>query len=83
MIVLPSGEVRENGTLSFYVYDWGDGRVALALGYGSLYNHSDSPNAYAEIDHVHQTIAVKALRGLEPGEEITLDYGDDYPREWN
>lgn len=81
-LVLPTDDIRDNGTLSFYVYDWGDGRVALALGYGSLYNHSESPNAYAEIDHVRQMIIIKALRRIEAGEEVTLNYGEDYPREW-
>lgn len=83
VIVLPGDDVVENGTLSFYVYDWGDGSVALALGCGSLYNHADNPNAYAEIDHSKQTITIKSLRKIEPDEEVTLNYGDDYPREWS
>ena len=81
-LVLSVDDIRDNGTLSFYVYDWGAERVALALGYGSLYNHSESPNAYAEIDHVRQMIIIKALRRIEADEEVTLNYGDDYPREW-
>lgn len=82
-LVLPHDDIHENRALSFYVYDWGAGRVALALGYGSLYNHSDSPNSYAEIDHERQIITIKALRQVEPNEEVTLNYGDDYPREWD
>ena len=31
--------------LAEYVFKWGDGVVAVALGYGSLYNHSYDPNA--------------------------------------
>ena len=31
--------------LAEYVFKWGDGVVAIALGYGSLYNHSYDPNA--------------------------------------
>ena len=81
-LVLSVDDIRDNGTLSFYVYDWGDERVALALGYGSLYNHSESPNAYAEIDHVRNMIIIKALRRIEADEEVTLNYGEDYPREW-
>ena len=83
VIVLPIDDVVENSTLSFYVYDWGAGSVALALGCGSLYNHADEPHAYAEIEHSKQTITIKVLRNIEPGEEVTLNYGDDYPREWS
>ena len=81
-LVLSVDDIRDNGTLSCYVYDWGDERVALALGYGSLYNHSERPNAYAEIDHVRNMIIIKALRRIEADEEVTLNYGEDYPREW-
>jgi SET domain-containing protein len=27
-------------------------------------------------------IIVKALRRIEADEEVTLNYGEDYPREW-
>src|SRR4051794_2666299 len=32
-------------TLAHYCFNWREGTVALALGYGSLYNHSYRPNA--------------------------------------
>jgi len=56
-----------------YVFDWGKGTVALALGYGSLYNHSYAPNARYD-DEGQRTKIFTALRDIEAGEEITVNY---------
>lgn len=66
-----------------YVFIWSSkGLVGLSLGYGSLYNHSYSPNAYYE-DTPNDTMLYIALRGIHPGEEITINYNgepnDDSP----
>jgi SET domain-containing protein len=54
---------------------WGiDGSVG---GNGTQYiNHSCDPNCYTKILHGH--LLFFALRDIEPGEEITLDYVDSY-----
>ena len=39
-------------------------------------NHSCEPNCYCKVIHGH--ILFFALRDIEPGEEITLDYGESY-----
>lgn len=58
-------------------FDWGDGCHALALGHGSLFNHSQSPSVYAELDHQAATIEFTALRNIATGEELTLRYVAD------
>ena len=48
VLVMPADEAMEGAAgevLQHYVFEWGRGTVALALGFGSLYNHSYSPNA--------------------------------------
>ena len=50
--------------------------LALALGYGSLYNHSYRPNARYD-DVGQRTKLFTALRAIEPGEEITINYNGD------
>ncbi len=62
--------------LDDYYFDWGDDGewYAFALGYGSLYNHSFQPNADYGMDFDHQTIEIYALRDIEPGEEIFINY---------
>ena len=51
--------------------------VLLVLGYGMLYNHSANPN----VEYVQgepDTIVFRALRDVEPGEELTIDYGEEW-----
>ncbi|MEM8582959.1 MAG: SET domain-containing protein [Bacteroidota bacterium] len=60
-----------------YYFNWGeDGRAAIALGYGGLYNHAADPNADYYMDFDGQTINFFARRDISAGEEITIDYGD-------
>jgi SET domain-containing protein len=76
MLVLPVEEYHDGlgGTsLANYCFNWKEGTVALALGYGSLYNPSYKPNARYE-DVWPQTKEFTALRDIAPGEEITVNY---------
>lgn len=59
--------------LKDYCFAWGTDQVALALGYGSLYNHSYKPNARYE-DVGRNTKAFVAVRAIAGGEEITVNY---------
>src|SRR5215213_9196079 len=70
VLVLPIEEVRDATAwtgLAGYCFEWGRGRLALALGYGSLYNHSYHPNACYD-DAGGPTKVFTALRDIEPGE---------------
>jgi SET domain-containing protein len=60
-------------TLGHYVYEWDDG-VAMALGYGSLYNHAYVPNARYERDDDPHVLRFVASRVIEAGEEVLIDY---------
>lgn len=65
--------------LDDYYFDWGDEGewYALALGYGSLYNHAYQPNAEYGMDFEANTLEFYALRDIEPGEEIFINYNGD------
>lgn len=79
VLVLPDGDENEVDTwqgIAGYCFVWGKGTVALALGYGSLYNHSYRPNARYD-DVGRMTKVFTALRDIEPGEEITINYNGD------
>ena len=67
-----------------YYYTWDGDRAAIALGYGSLYNHADRANAEFELDYAGQCIRFTALRDIAAGEEITTDYrvGDPDMQLW-
>ena len=72
-----SNRPRRACRLSWYVYDWGneDGEeyVVVALGYGSLYNHSYQSNAIYRMESP-DTIEFVAVRNIEVNEEITINY---------
>lgn len=58
-------------------------KIALALGNGSLYNHSYDPNAYHFYDSKTKTMCIFADRDISPGEEITINYmGESGEQVW-
>ena len=77
--VLALDPADAGGVLTDYVVDPGDDSegAALMLGYGSLYNHSEDPNAeYVYVDD--DTYEFLALRDIRAGEEITISYSDEW-----
>ena len=50
---------------------------AMALGTGSLYNHSFEPNAQYLRLFGEQAIEYVALHDIREGEEITINYNGD------
>lgn len=69
----------EKTILSDYAFDWGehDEHAAIALGYVSIYNHSYTPNAQLEELLDELMMEVVAIRDIQPGEEITINYNGD------
>ncbi|MEZ5014935.1 MAG: SET domain-containing protein [Chitinophagales bacterium] len=71
-----------------YYFEWGKKgkKGALALGFGSLYNHSYAPNAKYDPDFDLNVLEFEAIRDIKPGEEITVNYNldpeDDTPVWW-
>ncbi|MBN1169272.1 SET domain-containing protein-lysine N-methyltransferase [Candidatus Woesebacteria bacterium] len=67
-------------TLYYYYLQQPDlKRDCIMLGYGSLYNHSSSPNSEIdyENDQKETNMIFRAIRDIEAGEEITWDYKFD------
>ncbi len=65
--------------LSDYAFDWGenDEHAAIALGYISIYNHSYAPNAQLEQMLDELMMEIIAIKEIEAGEEITINYNGD------
>jgi SET domain-containing protein len=76
MLVLPAGETEDTSVLSNYCFAWGRNTIALALGYGSIYNHSYRPNARYD-DVGPQTKLFTALKDIHAGQEITVNYNGE------
>lgn len=58
----------------YFVWDIELGSSAIALGYGSLYNHSDTPNADFDIILESEEIRFYATQDIIAGTEIVIDY---------
>lgn len=65
--------------LGEYCYFWGEDLKsgAMALGLGSLYNHSFEPNARYVRHNQEELIEYVALKPIRAGEEITINYNGD------
>lgn len=75
LIIVTWDKISES-ELGHYAYCWTEKKAALAMGYGSLYNHSFKPNAYYE-DVGRQTKVFTAHRDITAGEEVTINYNGD------
>ena len=87
VLVIPHVDrAATDGTIVFtYVFMWEhdtveedlyrhEGRAAIALGFTSLLNHAYAPNCEF-IRHIDElVIDLVALRDIEAGEELTIDY---------
>lgn len=75
-VQVPDSDVT--GRLRDYVFtSVEEGDVVLALGYGMLYNHSAEPNLEYDQEDPSE-ITFFALRPVHPGDELTIDYGEDW-----
>jgi SET domain-containing protein len=76
-------ELIEKTVLHHYAFGWGveQDRAAIALGLGSLINHSYEPNAYYQKCLEERVIEFITLTPIRAGEEITVNYsGHPYAR---
>ena len=75
VVLIPINQMvdgKKNPVLKKYFYEWSATTIAVSLGYGSLYNHSYTPNA--DYEHGAKVLVYRALRDIQPGEEITVNY---------
>jgi len=75
VIILNPGDEKV-GKIADYAFHWRANLWVIALGYGSLYNHSDTPNAeyirFFSANEMH----IVAVEDIPAGREITLGYSD-------
>ncbi len=78
VIVIPHEELQRLGgtVLGDYFFQWGGtgDAGAIALGYGSLYNHAHDPNAFYVRRLDARLLVFHAVRAIAPGDEITVSY---------
>ena len=48
--------------------------AAVALGYISIYNHSNEPNCCYDMDFEQEIITITTLKDINIGEELFINY---------
>lgn len=80
-------KILEKTIFNYYIYPWRSTLSgSLALGYGSIYNHSFSPNADWKQNFKTNSMVYRAVKPIKKGEEITVNYNgepdDQTPVDW-
>jgi uncharacterized protein len=74
--------IASHKDLNSYIFEH-DKKVFVALGMGSLINHSSNPNCWwsADVNSKSPTITFTAYEDIEKGEELLHDYSwESYPK---
>ena len=71
-----SKEIDKTSLYDYY-FSWKDKSIAICLGLGSLYNHSYNPSAQYIKDFKNNLIRFVAIKDIEEGEEIFVNYNGD------
>jgi SET domain-containing protein len=89
VIIIPPSEIEliNKTNLYNYYFLWGETKqsAAIALGYGSMYNHSYQPNVAYKMDFKKETITFVAWKNIEATHELCINYNgdeDDVTKVW-
>jgi len=63
-----------NGSILVTYFYYFKTHLALTLGFGSIYNHSYTPNAKYKLRARESVIDFTAIKNIKKGEEITVNY---------
>ena len=77
IVVDAQGREKLEQTLLYdYIFEWGADikMAAVALGYISIYNHSNEPNCCYDMDFEQETITITTLKDINIGEELFINY---------
>lgn len=80
---LADRKLLDQTLLHDYIFEWGYdcSQCAMALGWVPVYNHSYNSNCEYEMDFEEQIISIKAMRDIEQGEELFINYNGDWDDE--
>jgi len=86
ILVLPAEDydIVKASKLSDYFFNFNkeENKLALALGFGSLYNHAVHSNAAYILDRESKAITFFALQDIKPRTEICINYAGENGKEF-
>ena len=76
VVLLPISELShiQHTELQNYYFDWNATHISIVLGYGSLINHSYTPNAAYRWDYRHRKMVYFAIADIAIGDEVLINY---------
>jgi len=74
---VPLEELNNAPSCVSYSYNLDNEFSIIGMGFCGLYNHSFDPNVDYEIDKVNEVMRHYAIRDIDAGEELTLNYGEE------
>jgi SET domain-containing protein len=82
-VIVMSGDDRlllDKTLLHDYIFEWDiqKDKCCMALGYISVYNHSNKSNCEYFMDFDNATIQVKTIHPVREGEELTINYNGSW-----
>ncbi len=82
VVVMSSADrlLLDKTLLHDYIFEWGNlkDKCCVALGLVSMYNHSYTSNCEYFMDFETDNIAIKTVRDIKKGEEVTINYNGDW-----
>lgn len=85
VIVMDAGDRKmlDKTLLQDYIFEWGEDKkqCAMALGYIPIYNHSYASNCEYFMEFEKDSMYIKTVREILPGEELTINYNGDWDDE--
>ena len=74
-------KVIKKTVIQHFTFYYGEGRAALALGIGSLFNHKKAgANVEFDVNFKTKTIDFKARKNIRKGSQLFINYGYDLRR---
>jgi hypothetical protein len=77
VIIIENPDFVPRTILNTYTFEWNRGASAIALGVGSLFNHSKRSNVTYNPVFQNKTLIFVARRDIRKGEQLFIDYGYD------
>lgn len=82
VIVMSSADRKllDQTLLHDYIFEWGvtAEECAMALGWIPIYNHASLSNCEYFMDFEAETMFVKTVFEINPGDELTVNYNGDF-----
>ena len=80
LIIIPKKDVKKiHKTILhdyYFLIEEPKGAACIALGYGSIYNHKNKPNAIVIFDYEKKEMEIQCCKKIKAGSEIFIDYTD-------